>query len=68
MSTIEHEIITQIQFVLQLLYIIKCGIRSQAHHLDNFEHIEQKPIVEVSNKNELTLAKSLICAFKLYEP
>ena len=34
---------------------IKIGTISPSHHLNHFEHIEKKPIVEVSNKNGLKL-------------
>ena len=44
--------------------IVKTGIRSLTHRLDQFEHIEQKPMVDASNNNRMTFAKSSICTSK----
>ena len=47
--------------------IIKLGTISQIRHLNHFEHIEQEPIVEASNKNGLKLVKYMISTSKWYD-
>ena len=42
--------------IFQLCCNVKIGTISPSNHLNHFEHIEKKPIVEVSNNNELKLA------------
>ena len=46
--------------------IVKIGTIFPAHHLDNFEHIEKKLIVEASNNTKLKLAKCSISTSKWY--